>query len=104
MLWKQSKAVVSLFEQLRVPPAAIEELKAILSKGPAMENSTLSALTVGDIASIFTASHFEVRGSSKLGSAHKGTRPGHPYADVVFSFAFHQILKALAMDFDTDEL
>lgn len=99
-----NQAVVSSFEQLRIPPVAIEEFKAIFAKGPAMENSIVSALTVRDIAFIFTASHFEVRGSSNLGSAHKGTRPGHPYADVVFSFAFHQVLKALAMDFDTDEL
>ena len=86
------QAVVSLFEQLRIPP------------GPAIENSTLSALTVRDIASTFTASHFEVRGSTSLGSAHKGTRPGHPYADVVFSFAFHQVFKALAIDLNTDDL
>ena len=39
-----------------------------------------------------------------MGSAHKGTRPGHPYADVVFSFAFHDVLKAFALDLDTDEL
>ena len=79
------QAVVSLFEQLRIPPEAIEELKAILAEGLAMENSTLSALTVRDIASTVTASHFEVRGSTNLGSAHKGTRPGYLYADVVFS-------------------
>ena len=40
----------------------------------------------------------------KLGAAHKGTRPGHPYADVVVSFAFHQILKAFALDLDSEEL
>ena len=69
-----------------------------------MENSFLSALTTRDIASIFTASHFEVNGSTSLGSAHKGTRPGHPYVDVVFSFALHHVLKALAIDLDTDDL
>ena len=98
------QAVVSLFEQLRIPPEAIEELKAILAKGQAMENSTLSELAVRDIASTFTASHFEVRDSTNLGSAHKGTRPGHPYADVVFSFTFHQVLKAFAIDLDTHDL
>ena len=40
------QAVVSLFEQLRITPEAIEELKAIFAKGPAMENSTFSALAV----------------------------------------------------------
>ena len=82
----------------------MEEFKAILAQGLAMENRILSALTVRDIASISTASHFEVKGATSLGSAHKGTRPGHPYADVVFSFAFHQVSKALAIDSDTDDL
>ena len=83
------QAVVSLFEQLRIPSEAIEELRMILAKRPTMEESTFSATAVRDIASTFTASHFQVRGSEVLGSANKCTRPGHPYADVVFSFAFH---------------
>ena len=82
-------AVISLFEQLRIPPEAAEELRGILANGPAMEESTLSAIAVRDIASTFAASHFQVRGSETLGSANKGARPGHPYADVVFSFVFH---------------
>ena len=69
-----------------------------------MEDSTLSALTVRDIASTFIASHFEIRGSSKLGLAHHGTRPGHPYADVVLSFVFHQVLKAFAVDLNIEEV
>ena len=45
-----------------------------------------------------------MRGSEDLGSANKGTRPSHPYADVVFSCAFHQVLRSLAKDLDTDDL
>ena len=66
------QAVVSRFEQLRIPPEAIEELKAILAKGPAMENITLSALTIRDIASNFTASHFEVQARLNWGQPTKG--------------------------------
>ena len=91
-------AVLSFFEQLRIPPEAVEELREILAKGPAMDESILSDTAVRDIASTFTASHFQVRGSDQLGPANKGTRPGHPYADVVFSFAFHQVLRSLAKD------
>ena len=69
-----------------------------------MEESSLKDTAVRDIASTFTASHFQVRGSEAIGSANKGTRPGHPYADVVFSFAFHQVLRALAKDLDTEDL
>ena len=99
-----NEAAVSLFEQFRIPPEAIEELRAILAKGPAMEESMLSAIAVREIASTFTASHFQVRGSEALGSGNEGTRPGHPYADVVFSFAFHHVLKSLAKDLDSDDL
>ena len=95
-------AVINLFEQPRIPPEAVEELRGILANGPAMEESILSATAVRDIAPTFTASHFQIRGSGALGSANKGTRPGHPYADVVYSFAFHQVLKSLAKDLDTD--
>ena len=96
-------ATLSLFEQLRIPPEAIDELRGILAKGPAMEESTLSVTAIRNIASTYIANHFQVRGSEDLGSANKDTRLGHPYADVVFSFAFHQVLRSLAKDLDTDD-
>ena len=81
----------------------MEELKTIFGKGPAMDDSTISDLTVRDIASTFTASQLEDRVSATFRAARKGTRPGHPYADVVFSFAFHQVIKALALDLGTED-
>ena len=36
-------AIISLFEQLRIPPEAFEDLIGILANGPAMEESTLSS-------------------------------------------------------------
>ena len=69
-----------------------------------MDESTFSDTAVRDIASTFIARRFQVRGSDQLGSANKGTRPGHVYADVVFSFAFHQVFRSLAKDLGTDDL
>ena len=86
-------AIISLFEQLRIPPEAVEELRGILANGPAMEESMF----------VSYCRHSQVRGSEDLGSANKGTRLGHPYADVVSSFAFHQVLRSLAKDLDTDD-
>ena len=54
-------AIFSFFEQLRIPPDAVEELRGILANGPAMEESTLSDTAVRDIASFDIASHFQVR-------------------------------------------
>ena len=36
--------------------------------------------------------------------ANKGTRPGHPYADVVFSYAFHKRLESIAEELDSHGL
>ena len=45
-----------------------------------------------------------MKGSELVSSAAKGTRPGHPYADVVFSFAFHQVFEDFAKVLDEDDL
>ena len=101
---EKDQAVISFGLRVKIPPTAMEELKIILGKGPAMDDSTLSDLIVRDIASTFTAHVFEVRGSAKFWAAHKGTRPGHPYADVVLSFASPQVLKAFALVLDSEDL
>ena len=36
--------------------------------------------------------------------ANKGAGPGHPYADVVFSYAFHNFLESIAVDLDNNAL
>ena len=53
-------AVTSLFEQLRIPPEAVEELRGIFANGLAMDERILSATAVRDIASTCTASQFHV--------------------------------------------
>ena len=97
------QAIINMCDHFKNPPAAMKELKTILGKSPAMAGSNLSNQIVRDIASTFTASHFDERGSSKFGAAHKDIRPGHSYADVVFSFAFHQVIKVLAFHFDSND-
>ena len=92
---ESDEAVAYLFAQLKLPASALDEFRAILAQGPCLNQ---------DIASTFSACHFTVRGSSLLGGANKGTRPGHPYADVVFSYVFHTIIESLAVDLNKNGL
>ena len=85
---ESDEAVAFMFSQLNTPPARMDELKAILKKGPTITATKVAPAASRDIASTLSACHFTMRGSSLLGSANKGTRPGHPYADIIFAFAF----------------
>ena len=85
--------IARLFRDLHIPPEALHELAEALSLIDALTEAGASPTLTNDILSAFTASHFTVRGSNKVGEATQGTRPGHPYADVVFAFAFQRVLK-----------
>ena len=87
-----------LFKDLQLPPEALHELAEALSLADAVTEAGAPPTLTNDIPSTFTASHFTVRGSSLLGGANNGTRPGHPCADVVCSYAFHNILECIAVD------
>ena len=85
--------IARLFRDLHLPPEALHELAEALSVTDALTEAGASPTLTNDILSTFTASHFTVRGSNKVGEATQGTRPGHPYADAVFAFAFQRVLK-----------
>ena len=97
---ESDEAVANLFAQLKLPASALDELRTILAQGPCLNHSDINQATKRDIASTFSACHFTVRGRSLLGGANSSTRPGHSYADVVFSYAFHQILESITVDLD----
>ena len=65
-----------------------------------MTEAGASPTLTNDVLSTFTASHFIVSGSNKVGEATQGTRPGHPYADAVLAFALQRVLKSVAKRLD----
>ena len=97
---ESDEAVAFLFAQLKLPASALDELRTILAQGPCLNQSDINQATKRDIASTFSACHFTVRGSSLIGGGNKGARPGHHYADVVISYAFHNISESIAEDLD----
>jgi hypothetical protein len=96
--------VARLFRDLHLPPEALHELAEALALTDAMTEAGAPPTLTNDVLSTFTASHFTVRGSNKVGEATQGTRPGHPYADAVFAFAFQRVLKNVASRLDNQDL
>ena len=86
--------IARLFRDLHLPPEALHELAEALPLTDAMTEAGASPTLTNDVLSTVTASHFTVRGSNKVGEATQGTRPGHPYADAVFAFAFQRDLNS----------
>ena len=96
--------IARLFRDLHFPPEALHELAEALSLTDALTEAGASPTLTNDVLSTFTASHFTVRGSNKVGEATQGTRSGHPYADAVFAFAFQRVLKNVAKRLDDLDL
>ena len=92
--------IARLFKDLQLPPEALHELAEALSLTDAVTEVGAPPTLTNDILSAFTASHFTVRGSNNIGEATQGTRPGHPYADAVFGFAFQRVLRNVAQTLD----
>ena len=103
-IYESDQAVCYLLDRLNLPASAMTDLRTLLKQTPVMEATGLPRPFIDDVASTYTATHFRVRGTSSIACAQTGTRPGHPYADVVFAFAFHRILKTLATKLDALEL
>ena len=101
-LHESDEAVAALFKDLDLPPAALHELAEALSQTDDMTQADAPQPFNRDIASTYTGTHFSVNGSDQVGQALKGTRPGHPYADAVFAFAFQRVLRSVAKRRDDD--
>ena len=82
----------------------MDELREVLKAPPILTEVDLPATIVSDIATTYTATHFTMRGSESMGLALRGTRPGHPYADIIFAFAFQKVFQLLVTQLDHSDL
>ena len=101
---ESDEAVAYLFKHLGLPQEAMQELRRVLQEAPMFTTIGLPQATITDVASTYTGTHFTMRGSAELGIALRGSRPGHPYADIVFAFAFQKVLQILVEKLDAHDL
>ena len=66
---ESDSAICYLFDQLKLPAAALQELATLMTQHSAIEEAEMPEPLVADIITNYTATHFTVRGANTLGLA-----------------------------------
>ena len=88
--------LLSLLRKLDLPDAAIQELRHKLSTLAELPNLRASDHLQAVVADLLTGTWFRLNGQALLTATARGTRPGDPLADVLFSLTLSAYLRAVA--------
>ncbi|OLP84483.1 hypothetical protein AK812_SmicGene34646 [Symbiodinium microadriaticum] len=97
-------ALLALFDKLQLPPKALIELKQHLQQLALLPAFSASEHLTALINDLFRGSWFRISGSALLTVTKRGTRPGDPAADVLFSLSLSALLKSVAGDLSSGGL
>ena len=86
------EAIGTMMQRLRLPPSAMTELARLLDLPGATEQAGLPPHLRLAMCAIHTDTHFHVEGQIDRVRTQAGSRPGDPFADVVFGYLFSRIL------------
>eukprot|EP00435_Cladocopium_sp_Y103_P016977 s3230_g4.t1 len=81
--------------RLRLPDDAIADLHALLRRPSGTEQANMPRHMRRTLQALHTNTHFKVPGQDDRVHTLIGSRPGDPFADVVFGFMFTRILTAV---------
>ncbi|OLP91297.1 hypothetical protein AK812_SmicGene27032 [Symbiodinium microadriaticum] len=96
--------VLQLLRQLGLPPCAAEELVSQLHKIAILPSYGASDHLLEAIADLLHATWFTITASDIITLTRKGTRPGDPAADVVFSLVFAAFVKEVECQLRSEQL
>ena len=97
--------VAKLFYDLNLSTDTIHELAEMLADPDALQEAGVSGVMRHVISLHFEATFFEMEGADGIfGSALAGTRPGHPFADLIFSFVFAKVAGEIGQELDRQDL
>lgn len=82
----------SIADRLRLPPDAVRDLYHLLQLPAATEMAGLPPHLARALQALHTNTHFRVHGQTDATHTRVGTRPGDPFADVVFGYMFARLL------------
>ena len=82
---EDDRALLRLFDKLQLPPKALCELRHHLQQLALLPKLQTSDHLTALISDLFRGSWFRISGSALLTVTKRGTRPGDPAADVLFS-------------------
>ena len=85
--------VAHVLKRMKLPEDSMHRLHALLQEPCALTQAGFPEFARNAIQSIHTSTHFWVQGQSDVCRTTMGSRPGDPFADWIFSFAWACILK-----------
>eukprot|EP00435_Cladocopium_sp_Y103_P050390 s595_g15.t1 len=98
-------ALAAMLQRLNMPSSAIEELMQLLEAPCATAAARLPAHLQLALQATHTDTHlFFIAGQSDHVRTQAGSRPGDPFADVVFGFLFSRILTTLEQSLQEHDL
>ena len=89
------EALACFLHKLNLPSSALHELHTLLEGPTALEQANMPPLMRKGIAAIHCNTHFWMRQQRDVVQTAFGSRPGDPFADVVFSFVWSLVLRRL---------
>ena len=80
-------------QRLQLPPDALSDLHHLLRAPSGLESADMPPHLRRAILALYTNTHFVMHGQTDRVHTRLGSRPGDPFADVVFGYMFARILK-----------
>ena len=84
-----------LMHTLKMPEDELHELRKIMEEPHALREAGLPELEQRSVRAVHLQTHFWMRHQTDVVQAHHGTRPGDPFADIVFSYVWARVLHRL---------
>ena len=85
--------VAHILRRMHLPADSLHQLHELLQGPCALAQAGFPEFARNAIQSVHTSTHFWVQGQSDVSRTAMGSRPGDPFADWIFSFAWACILK-----------
>ena len=85
--------VAHILHRLQLPEDSFQQLYLLLQEPCALHRAGFPEFARSAIQAIHTSTHFWVQGQQDVARTTLGSRPGDPFADWIFSFAWACILK-----------
>ena len=89
------EGLLRLLHALRLPPAALDELKQKLEALALLPSLKASPHLIGAVQDLYRGTWFKLSQSALLTITRRGTRPGDPAADAVFGLAMSALLHSI---------
>jgi len=84
-----------LMHTLKMPEDALHELRKIMEEPTALREAGLPELEQRSVRAVHLQTHFWMRHQTDVVQTHHGTRPGDPFADIVFSYVWARVMHRL---------